>query len=203
MCCGYQRKERRSWQRNAPTARATSANAQTGVGRVATPQAKPPQNRQLHPRGVHPAGCRGAAEAGTRQTPRQSVDVPIRQNRRNVSPRLGGNTPQADPQGRGAGAYQVPRPETYLRNAGTAKWRGHQNRQQYARSLRRRIHPANLHPRHTADAAKGRRENGQLHGTDPISPTGKQSTGKEAISLRCSFTLSVHFRVWVTVWVSY
>ncbi|MFQ6976289.1 MAG: hypothetical protein ACLRSD_04335 [Oscillibacter sp.] len=42
---------------------------------------KPPQNRQLYPRGVHPAGCRGAAEAGIRQTPRQSVDVPIRQDR--------------------------------------------------------------------------------------------------------------------------
>ena len=39
MCCGYQRKERCSWQRNAPTAMATSANAQTGVGRVATQQA--------------------------------------------------------------------------------------------------------------------------------------------------------------------
>ena len=39
MCCGYQRKERCSWQRNAPTARATFANAQTGVGRVATQQA--------------------------------------------------------------------------------------------------------------------------------------------------------------------
>ena len=26
------------------------------------------------------------------------------------------------------------------------------------------------------------RENGQLHGTDPISPTGKQSTGKETVS---------------------
>ena len=39
-----------------------------------------------------------------------------------------------------------------------------------------------LHPRHTADAAKGRRENWQLHGADSISPTGKQRTGKEAIS---------------------
>lgn len=32
------------------------------------------------------------------------------------------------------------------------------------------------------DAAKGRGENGQLHGADSISPAGKQSTGKEAIS---------------------
>ena len=39
MCCGHQRKERCSWQRSAPTARAASANAQTGVGRGATPQA--------------------------------------------------------------------------------------------------------------------------------------------------------------------
>lgn len=29
---------------------------------------------------------------------------------------------------------------------------------------------------------KGRGENGQLHGADSISPTGKQRTGKEAIS---------------------
>ena len=43
-----------------------------------------------------------------------------------------------------------------------------------------RDHP--LHPRHTADAAKGRGENGQLHSADSISPTGKRSTGKEAIS---------------------
>ena len=182
MCCGYQRKERCSWQRSAPTARATFASAQTVAGRVATPQAKPPQNRQLHPRGVHSAGCRGAAEAGTRQTPRQSVDVPIRQNRRNVSPRLGRNTPQADPQGRGTGAYQVPRPETHIRDLGTAKRCGCKNSVFNARALRRGLHPPHLHPRHTADAAKGRRENGQLHGTDPISPTGKQSTGKETIS---------------------
>ena len=195
MCCGYQRKERCSWQRNAPTARATSANAQTGVGRVAIPQAKPPQNWQLHPRGVHPAGCRGAAEAGTRQTPRQSVDVPIRQNRRNVPPRLGGNAPQADPQGRGTGAYQVPRPETYIRDLGTAKRRRCKNSVFNARSLRRRIHSPHLHPRHTTDAAKGRGENGQLHGADSISPAGKQSTGKEAISLRCSLVLSAHFVV--------
>lgn len=39
MCCGHQRKERCSWQRNAPTARATSASGLTGVGRGATPQA--------------------------------------------------------------------------------------------------------------------------------------------------------------------
>ena len=88
MCCGYQREERCSWQRNAPTARATSANAQTGVGRGATPQAKPPQNRQLHPRGVHSAGCRGAAEAGTRQTPRQSVYVPLTDYGRDVLSRF-------------------------------------------------------------------------------------------------------------------
>lgn len=182
MCCGYQRKERCSWQKSAPTARATSANVQTGVGRVAIPQAKPPQNRQLYPRGVHPAGCRGAAEAGARQTSQQSVDVPIRQNRRNVSPRLGRNTPQANPQGCWAAAHQISRPETYVRDPGTAKRCGCENSILDAGPLRRGLHPLHLHPRHTADAAKGRGENGQLHGADPISPTGKQSTGKETIS---------------------
>ena len=117
---------------------------------------EPTQNREFHPRGVHSAGCRGAIEAGARQAPGQSVDVPVRQNRRNVSPRLGRNTPQADPQGRGAGAYQVPRPAPYLRNAGTAKRCGCESRQQHAGSLRRRLYAPHLHPRHTADAAKGR-----------------------------------------------
>ena len=70
----------------------------------------------------------------------------------------------------------------YVRDPGTPKRGGRQTRQQYARALRRGIHPANLHPRHTADTAKGRGENGQLHGTDPIGPTGKQSTGKETVS---------------------
>ena len=121
-------------------------------------------------------------EKGLISTEPTSVLLVIRQNRRNVSPRLGGNTPQADPQGRGAGAYQVPRPATYVRDPCTPKRRGCQNRQQYARPLRRGLHPPHLHPRYKADAAKGRGENGQFHGTDPISPTGKQSTGKETIS---------------------
>ena len=44
------------------------------------------------------------------------------------------------------------------------------------------IHTPHLHPRHSADAAKGRRENGRFHGTDSISTTGKQSTGKKTVS---------------------
>ena len=44
------------------------------------------------------------------------------------------------------------------------------------------IHSPHLHPRHSADAAKGCGENGQFHGTDSIRPTGKQGTGKETVS---------------------
>ena len=55
-----------------------------------------------------------------------------------------------------------------------------------------RDHP--LHPRHTADAAKGRGENGQLHSADSISPTGKRSTGKEAISSPVLFGSFCMFR---------
>ena len=83
------------------------------------------------------------------------------------------------------GAFPVCRNYTvraHIRDLGTAKRRRCKNSVFNARSLRRGIHPANLHPRHTADAAKGRGENGQLHGADSISPAGKQSTGKEAIS---------------------
>ena len=109
-------------------------------------------------------------------------------------PRLGGNTPQADPQGRGTGAYQVPRPETYIRDLGTAKRRRCQNRQQYARPLRRGLHATHLHTRYAADAAKGRRENGQFHGTDSISPTGKQNIGKETVSSPVLFESFCAFR---------
>ena len=35
---------------------------------------------------------------------------------------------------------------------------------------------------HATDAAKGHGENGQLHGAGSISPTGKQSTGREITS---------------------
>ena len=202
MCCGYQRKERCSWLRNALTARATFANAQTVAGRVATPHSKPPQNRQLHPRGVHPAGCRGAAEAGTRQTPRQSVDVPIRQNRRNVSPRLGRNTPQADPQGRGTGAYQVPRPETYVRAPGTPKRCGCENSILNAGSLRRGLYPPHLHPRYKAEARRGRTNDGQFHGAGHVSrKKTKMPERRQKPPLRYSLSLSTHFVVWVTVWV--
>ena len=92
---------------------------------------------------------------------------------------LGRNTPQADPQGRRAGAYQVPRPETYIRDLGTAKRCGCENRQQHARALRRGLHPPHLHPRHTADAAKGRGENGQLHGTSDVSRKRTQKYRRE------------------------
>ena len=83
------------------------------------------------------------------------------------------------------GAFPVCRNYTvraYIRDLGTAKRRRCKNSIFNARSLRCRIHSPHLHPRHTTDAAKGRGENGQLHGADSLSPTGKQSTGKEAIS---------------------
>ena len=93
------------------------------------------------------------------------------------------NLHKKNPQRRGTGAYPLPRPATYIRDLGTAKWRGRQNRQQYARALRRGLHPPHLHPRHTADAAKGRGENGQLHGADSIvSRKAEHRRGKSFLS---------------------
>lgn len=63
MCCGYQRKERCSWLRNAPTVRVASANAQTGVRRVVTQQAIHDFGRSLHQvrhsvrRDIEAGGC--------------------------------------------------------------------------------------------------------------------------------------------------
>ena len=103
--------------------------------------------------------------------PQQSVDVPVRQDRRNVSPRLSRDAPQADPQGRRTRAYQVPRPETYVRALGASKRSRRQNRQQHAGSLRRRLYPPHLHTCHAVDAEKCRRKDGKLHGSGKVKPS--------------------------------
>ena len=80
------------------------------------------------------------------------------------------------------GAFPVCRNYTvraYIRDLGTAKRCGCENRQQHARALRRGLHPPHLHPRHTADAAKGRGENGQLHGTSDVSRKRTQKYRRE------------------------
>ena len=95
------------------------------------------------------------------------------------------------------GAFPVCRNYTvraHLRNAGAPERRGRKDGVLHAGTLRCGLHPPHLHPRHTADAAKGRRENGQLHGADSISPTGKQSTGKETVSSPVLFKSFYAFR---------
>ena len=80
------------------------------------------------------------------------------------------------------GAFPVCRNYTvraYLRNAGTAKWSGRQNRQQYARALRRRIYTPHLHPRYEAEAGRSRTNDGQLHGTGHVSRKRAQKYRRE------------------------
>ena len=92
-----------------------------------------------------------------------------------------------------AGAYQVPRPETYVRDLGTPKRRGCQNSILDARSLRRGLHPPHLHPRHTAKARRGSRHHGQLHGTSHVRQ--REKAGQEAqISCPALFRLFRPFR---------
>ena len=62
------------------------------------------------------------------------------------------------------GAFPVCRNYTvraHLRNAGTAKRCGHQNRQQYAGSLLRRLHAGHLRPRHHRRAAQSGADDGE------------------------------------------
>ena len=78
-----------------------------------------------------------------------------------------------------AGAYQVPRPETYVRDPGTPKRCGCENSILDAGSLRRGLHPPHLHPRNKAEARRGRTNDGQLHGTGHVSRKSK-NTGEKA-----------------------
>ena len=103
------------------------------------------------------------------------------------------------------GAFPVCRNYTvraHLRDPGTPKRGGRQNRQQYARALRRWIHTPHLHPRYEAEAGRSRTNDGQLHGASDVSRKRMRNTGEGAKPpLRYSLNLSAHFRVWVTVWV--
>ena len=98
------------------------------------------------------------------------------------------------------GAFPVCRNYTvraHVCNLGIAKRRGRENRIEYARSFRRGIHIANLHPRYTSDAGKRSGKDGQFHGAGHV----KKQRASERIPRISSPTLSGHFAVWVTVWV--
>ena len=72
----------------------------------------------------------------------------------------------------------------------------------YAGPLRCGFHSPHLHPRNKAEARRGRTNDGQLHGTGDVNAENDKNTGEETeLPLRCSFALSAHFVVWVTVWV--
>ena len=77
-------------------------------------------------------------------------------------------------------------------------------RLQRAGALRRRLHPAHLHPRHPPDAGPGGGNHGPLHVAGTVKATQQPQKipgGKVKLPARCSLTLSAHFDVWVTVWV--
>ena len=100
--------------------------------------------------------------------PEQPMDVPVSENRRNVPPGLGGQHPQEDPEGCRAGTPEISRLATHIRDLGAPKWRGRKDSIQYAWPFRRRLHAPHLHPRHTADAGKRSRKDGQFHGTGHV-----------------------------------
>ena len=85
------------------------------------------------------------------------------------------------------GAFPVCRNYTvraYIRDLGTPEWRGRKNGIEYARSLRRGLHAANLYPRHAADAGKCRRKDGQFHGAVDVNKQQKtQSVGEDKTNI--------------------
>ena len=80
------------------------------------------------------------------------------------------------------GAFSVCRNCTvraHLRNADTVKRCGCENRQQYAGSLRRGIHPPHLHPRYKVEARRGSTNNGQFQGAGHASRKRTQKCRRE------------------------
>ena len=80
-----------------------------------------------------------------------------------------------------------------------------QNGVLHAGPLRRWVHSAGLHPRHSPEAGRSCCRYGQLHGASSIKTERKmRRTGSPSSwpALLCPlFPLLSHFRVWVTVWV--
>ena len=94
------------------------------------------------------------------------------------------------------GAFPVCRNYTvraHIRNVGAPKWRGRKDSIQYAWPFRRRFHAENLHPRHTPDAGKHSRKDGQFHGAGDV----KKHRAAERIPSISSPPLFGHFAVWV------
>ena len=85
---------------------------------------------------------------------------PSPEDRRDVPSGFGSQHPQENSEGRGIGTPEISRLTSHIRNLGAPKRRGRKNRVQHARSFRRRLHAANLHPRHAADAGECRRKDG-------------------------------------------
>ncbi len=101
--------------------------------------------------------------------------------------RLRSRVRQADPlpaQDRDLGApgvHPLPQPQTHLRDSGPPERRRYENSRQYAGTLRRRLHPPHLHPRHQATAEPGGRDNVKLYGPDHVNPpqkARKRQTGR-------------------------
>ena len=96
------------------------------------------------------------------------LDVPVTQDRRNVPSGFGSQHPQENSERRRTGTPKISRLATYIRDLGTPEWRGRKNGIEYARSLRRGLHAANLYPRHAADAGKRSRKDGQFYGAGHV-----------------------------------
>ena len=94
--------------------------------------------------------------------------VPLAHHRRDVLPRLGGEAPREDPQGRRTGTHPFSRPQTHFRHPRPAKRRRHQNGLQYAGPLRRGLHAPHLHPRHPAKAGGSSGNHRKLYGADHV-----------------------------------
>ena len=90
------------------------------------------------------------------------------------------------------GAFPVCRNYTvraHIRDLGTAKRCGCENRQQHAGPLRRWLHPPHIHPRYKTEARRGSTNDGQLHGASDVSKKKTQKYRRESKSF-LSGTLS-------------
>lgn len=67
----------------------------------------------------------------------------------------------------------------------SSEWRRRENRQQYARPLRRRVHPPRLHPCRPADAEPGSGNHGEFYGANHVTTPQRVQKARQEGETSC------------------
>ena len=120
----------------------------------------PAENEKRLPHIAAVGGCDRRSDATKKKNGQQRMGISLAHRRPYVPGQRAAYAAESAETGRAA-PHPIPRSPSHLRNHGPAKRRGRENRQQYARTLLRRLHAGHLRPRHHRRPTQSGANNGQ------------------------------------------